>query len=214
MFISQTYCEIRTESHGSLIILNKSQPGCINVSIHIINTEYIMTNPFIMKNTISGENIFKSHPINEEVFFDGGMMITETDTKGIITYTNRNFREMTGYTKEELIGSPHSINRHPDMPKGAFRGMWKTIVQKKVWHGYVKNIRKDGKFYWVIVYIQSKLDENGNIIGFIAGRKIPNRNVIKEIEEKYAELHDDQYMDHKFFMSGELMLDDNTASRG
>ena len=142
-----------------------------------------MNNPLIVTNTITGETIFKSLPVNEEVEFDGGMMITETDTRGIITYANKKFREMTGFTRKELIGSPHNINRHPDMPKGAFRGMWKVISQKKHWRGYVKNMRKDGKYYWVLVYIQPKLDENGELIGFIAVRKAAYREKIKEMEE-------------------------------
>jgi len=79
------------------------------------------------KNLITGLEITKPQPINEEVPFNGGVMITETDKAGIITCANRKFRELTGYTKEELIGTPHSINRHPDMPKAAFKGMWETI---------------------------------------------------------------------------------------
>jgi len=160
----------------------------------------------IIKNTLTGVEIHKSIPVNEEVIFDGGVMITETDTKGIITYANRKFIEMTGFSKEELIGSPHSINRHPDMPKGAFRGMWKTIAAKKVWHGYVKNMRKDGKFYWVIVYVQPKRDENDKVIGYVAGRKVPDMNTVKEVEVKYAEFFDDEFINHKFFMGGELIL--------
>ncbi|RLA82209.1 MAG: aerotaxis receptor Aer [Epsilonproteobacteria bacterium] len=143
--------------------------------------------------------MFKSNPIDEEVIFDGGVMITETDTKGIIIYANRKFREMTGFTKEELIGSPHSINRHPDMPKGAFRGMWKVISAKKHWRGYVKNLRKDGKFYWVLVYIQPKLDKNGKLIGFIAGRKVPFPEPLKEASELYKKLYDDEHIDEEIF---------------
>jgi len=158
-----------------------------------------MNNPLIIENTITGEKIFKMLPIDEEVQFDGGVMITETDTKGIITYANRKFREMTGFSREELIGSPHSINRHPDMPKGAFRGMWKIISAKKYWRGYVKNMRKDGKFYWVLVYIQPKLDEQGELIGFIAGRKIPYPESVKEASELYAKLHGDEHIDDEIF---------------
>ncbi len=165
-----------------------------------------MTNPLIIKNTITDEIILKSLPVDEEVIFDGGIMITETDTKGIITYTNRKFREMTGFTKDELIGSPHSINRHPDMPKGAFKGMWKIIAANKVWHGYVKNMRKDGKFYWAVVYVQPKVDNNNNIIGYASSRKVANRNEIKELEEIYIKLNEDRYINHKFFMSGELIV--------
>ncbi len=159
----------------------------------------MMNNPLIIENTITGEKIFKSQPVDEEVIFDGGVMITETDTRGIITYANRKFREMTGFSKEELIGSPHSINRHPDMPKGAFRGMWKIISSKKKWRGYVKNMRKDGKFYWVLVYIQPKLDENDKIVGFIAGRKIAYPESIEEASALYAKLHGDEHIDDKIF---------------
>jgi PAS domain S-box-containing protein len=172
-----------------------------------------MNNPLIIENTITGEKIFKSLPVDEEVFFDGGIMITETDSNGIITYANRKFREMTGFSKKELIGSPHSINRHPDMPKGAFRGMWKTITDKKIWSGYIKNMRKDGKFYWVHVFIQPKVDENDNIIGYAATRKVAAPEAVKEIEEIYNELYGDEYIDHKFFMSGEVIYGEEIASR-
>ncbi|MDP3265291.1 MAG: PAS domain-containing protein [Sulfuricurvum sp.] len=127
-------------------------------------------------------------PINEEVFFDGRSLISETDTKGIITFVNRKFSEMSGYSKEEVIGQPHSILRHPDMPKAAFEGMWKIIQEGKIWEGYVKNLRKDGKFYWVIVNIVPKKDEAGEIIGYIASRKVPDRNRIKSIEQQYQQM--------------------------
>jgi len=158
-----------------------------------------MDNPLIVENQITKEKIFKCNPIDEEVHFDGGVMITETDTKGIITYANRKFREMTGYSKEELIGSPHSINRHPDMPKGAFRGMWKIISAKKYWRGYVKNLRKDGKFYWVLVYIQPKFDNNDKLVGFVAARKVPYAKSVKEASELYAKLHADEHINDKVF---------------
>jgi PAS domain S-box-containing protein len=145
------------------------------------------------------EKIFKAWPVNEEVIFDGGVMITETDPSGIITYANRKFREMTGFSKEELIGSPHSINRHPDMPKGAFRGMWRKIASRQIWNGYVKNLRKDGKYYWVHVYIQPKLDKNGGITGYIAGRKVVVPQIVKEIERMYKRLYDDTHIDHQYF---------------
>jgi len=158
-----------------------------------------MDNPLIIKNTLTGEIIQKSEPVDEEVVFDGGVMITETDTKGIITYANKKFREMTGFSRKELIGAPHSINRHPDMPKGAFRGMWRIISQKKHWRGYVKNMRKDGKYYWVLVYIQPKLDENGKIIGYIAGRKIAYKKSIEEAKKLYAKYHGDEHINNPVF---------------
>ena len=127
-------------------------------------------------------------PINEEVKFDGRSLISETDTKGIITYGNRKFFEMTGYSKEEILGKPHNILRHPDMPKAAFNEMWKTVQSGTIWEGYVKNLRKDGKFYWVIVNIVPKLNESGKIIGFIASRKVPDKQKLKSVEQNYKEM--------------------------
>ncbi len=142
----------------------------------------------IIKNLKTGAVITKPDPVDEEVPFDGGIMITETDPAGVITYANRKFREMTGYSKEELIGSPHNINRHPDMPKAAFAQMWDTIKRGEMWEGYVKNMRKDGKYYWVIVWIKPKFDDNGNIVGYIAGRKVPDREQVAKYEKIYKQM--------------------------
>ena len=141
-----------------------------------------------IKNIITGKSITKPEPVDEEVPFDGGVMITETDTAGIITYANRKFRELTGYSKEELIGSPHSINRHPDMPKVAFEGMWQTIKGGNYWEGLVKNMTSEGKYYLVEVWIKPKFDENNHIVGYIAGRKIPDRDRMNAALEQYKEM--------------------------
>lgn len=145
-----------------------------------------------IKNIITGKEITKPNPVDIEVPFNGGVMITETDKAGIITYANRKFRELTGYTKEELIGSPHSINRHPDMPKAAFKGMWETIKSGNYWEGFVKNMTNEGKYYLVVVWIKPKVDDNGNITGYIAGRKIPNPVLMKKALNQYKiMMHDD-----------------------
>jgi PAS domain S-box-containing protein len=141
-----------------------------------------------IKNIKTGKEISKPDPVDEEVPFDGGVMITETDTAGIITYANRKFREMTGYSKEELIGAPHNINRHPDMPKAAFKGMWETIKDGNYWEGYVKNMTADGKYYLVVVWIKPKLDAEGNIVGYIAGRKIPDRDAMNAALAQYKSM--------------------------
>ena len=141
-----------------------------------------------IKNIITGKSIEKPDPIDIEVPFDGGVMITETDTAGVIVYANRKFREITGYTREELIGSPHSINRHPDMPKAAFAGMWDAIRAGKYWEGHVKNMTKEGKFYLVVVSIKPKLDKEGKIVGYIAGRKVPDPNAMNEALEHYKKM--------------------------
>lgn len=142
----------------------------------------------IIKNIITGKSITKPEPVDEEVPFEGGVMITETDTAGIITYANRKFRELTGYPKEVLIGSPHSINRHPDMPKAAFKGMWEVIKAGNYWEGLVKNMNSDGRYYLVVVWIKPKFDENNNIIGYIAGRKVPDKGPMDNALALYKEM--------------------------
>ncbi len=134
--------------------------------------------------------IKRPEPIDEEVVFDGRSLITETDLKGTITFVNRKFVEMTGYSKQEAIGQSHNILRHPDMPKAGFEAMWKLIKDGKVWDGYVKNLRKDGKYYWVDVHIVPKKDENGTIIGYIASRKVTSPKQLENIIIQYKKLRD------------------------
>lgn len=135
----------------------------------------------------------RPQPTNIEVKFEGGNMITETDLHGKITFINRLFMQMTGYTKEELIGEPHSIIRHPDMPRECFEGMWKCIQKGHPWEGYVKNLRKDGAYYWVVVTVTPKFDENGKLCGFIAVRKPPGAMTLEEIKIKYQEMLETEY---------------------
>lgn len=131
-------------------------------------------------------------PIDEEVLFDGRSLISETDLRGVVTYVNRKFTEMALYTKEEAIGQPHSILRHPDMPRAAFEGMWKVIQEGKIWEGYVKNLRKDGRYYWVVVHIVPKKNESGEIIGYIASRKVPDRIRLQTIISQYKQMIEEE----------------------
>ena len=84
-------------------------------------------------------------PIDEGYTFKDGLIVSSTDMKGIITYANRKFCEIAGYSKQELVGKNHNIVRHPDMPKAAFQEVWDTIEAGKDWTGIVKNLRKDGR---------------------------------------------------------------------
>ncbi len=128
---------------------------------------------------------------NEEGL-DARALITRTDKKGIITFASKAYRDMTKYSKDELIGKPHSIVRHPLMPEAAFKEMWDTIQQGKHWEGMVRNLRKDGKYYWVVVQIDP-IDENGNtvydnpdkIAGYVAVRREPTREEIQEADKLY-----------------------------
>ena len=101
---------------------------------------------------------------------DEFLIVSKTDTKGIITYVNKSFCKISGYSKEELIGKPHNIIRHPDMPKKVFKEMWDTIKQGKIWRGVIKNRKKDGGFYWVDSGIMPIKNSKGEIVEYIALR--------------------------------------------
>lgn len=85
----------------------------------------------------------------ETIVPENELIISRTDLKGNITYVNDTFAQISGYSKEELIGKPHNIVRHPDMPKKVFQDVWETIKKGKKWEGIIKNLRKDHGFYWV-----------------------------------------------------------------
>ncbi len=114
---------------------------------------------------------------------DKSSIVSKTDLKGIITYANDMFCEVSGYTQEELIGSSHNIVRHPDVPKEAFREMWRTIRAKKIWKGVVKNRRKDGSYYIVNATIIPILDNKNEIIEYVAVR-----HDITELEDNKEEI--------------------------
>lgn len=126
--------------------------------------------------------------LDEEFLFQGRVIISETDLKGVITYANRKFCDISGYSKDELIGKPHNIIRHPDMPKEAFSKVWSTIQSGQIWHGLVKNLRKDGKFYWVETEILPSKDEDGNVTGYLAARKPASRKDVEETSEMYRKM--------------------------
>jgi aerotaxis receptor len=126
-------------------------------------------------------------PINEEFIFDKGLILSSTNIKGIITYANRKFCEISGYTKDELIGHNHNMIRHPDMPKATFKELWETIQSGKEWTGIVKNLRSDGKYYWVYTHISPMITED-TVTGYAAARRPASSTEIEETSELYANM--------------------------
>jgi len=118
---------------------------------------------------------------------DGVVIVTKTDLKGVITYCNNAFVEISGLNREDIIGSPHNIVRHPDMPPEVFADLWKTIKSNKPWQGVVKNRRSDGSFYWAISNV-TPLQENGKITGYVAFRYKATREQINSVADAYREL--------------------------
>lgn len=123
----------------------------------------------------------------ETPFPDGKLIVSTTDVDGYITKANEAFVYMSGYTKEELIGLPHYVLRHPDMPPVAFKGLWDDLAETGKWKGYVKNLRKDGGFYWVYASVIANI-RKGQLVGYTSVRRRPSRTRVNECIELYKTL--------------------------
>lgn len=123
----------------------------------------------------------------ETSFPDGRLITSRTDLNGIITHANDAFVIMSGWERDEIIGQPHHILRHPDMPKTAFNDLWQTVQRGEKWNGYVKNLRKDGGFYWVYATVIPNI-RNGQIMGYTSVRRKPSRDRIEEVQQIYQDL--------------------------
>lgn len=123
----------------------------------------------------------------ETPYPEGRLIVSTTDPNGLITHVNQSFVQMAGYSAEELIGAPHSILRHPEMPPAAFKDLWDTVSQGKKWQGYVKNLRKDGGFYWVKATVIPNV-RNGRIVSYTSVRRKPSRTKVEECMALYPTL--------------------------
>ena len=123
----------------------------------------------------------------ERPYPDGKLIISRTDLNGVLTHVNDAFVEISGYTEGELIGKPQCILRHPDMPKAAYADLWNTIKAGKKWHGYVKNLCKDGSHYWVYATVVPNV-RRGETVGYTSVRRKPSRSKIEEAIKQYAAL--------------------------
>ncbi len=125
----------------------------------------------------------------ETIYRDSAVLISKTDTRGVITYANADFIEVSGYSANELIGKSHNIVRHPDMPPEAFADLWKQVQAGKLWHGFVKNRCKNGNYYWVEANV-TPITEHGEITGYLSVRTRPSRAQINEADALYARMRD------------------------
>lgn len=122
----------------------------------------------------------------EVPFPDGRLIVSRTNLEGIITHANEAFVEMSGHEREDLIGAPQHILRHPDMPQAAFKDLWETVKRGEKWHGYVKNLRKDGKHYWVYATVVPNV-RGAVTTGYTAVRRKASRRRVAEAEALYAQ---------------------------
>ncbi len=119
-----------------------------------------------------------------EVLYDDLYLLSETDEKGIVTYASESFLKVANLAHDELIGQPHNVVRHPDMPRVAFKGLWDDVQNKGFWTGFVKNARKGGGYYWVYATVLKDVDKNGKI-KYVSIRTKPSRDDIKKYDQLY-----------------------------
>lgn len=152
-------------------------------------------------------------PTSHEVVMDeNDFIVSKTDLRGKITYGNRIFIEMSGYTEEELLGAPHNIIRHPDMPRVVFKLLWKTIAQKQEIFAYVKNLSKDGSYYWVFANVTPSYDKDGAHNGYLSVRRKPSAEALKVIIPLYQKLLAEQQT--RGIEASERLLEKILAEKG
>ncbi len=125
----------------------------------------------------------------EIAFPKGKYIVSKTDLKGIITYANEAFVELSGFTRDELMGKNHNMVRHPDMPPQAFQWLWDTVKENRPWTGIVKNRAKNGDHYWVRAFVVP-VRKNDQTIGYMSVRTEPSREEVRQAEELYKKLND------------------------
>lgn len=134
----------------------------------------------------------------ERTFGTDEIIVSKTDTKGRIIYANEVFLRMAGYSEARILNQPHSIIRHPDMPRCVFKLLWDTIETGKEIFAYVKNRAANGDHYWVLAHVTPTFDKSGNIVSYHSNRRSPRREAVEKAEALYKQLlaieqgHDDR----------------------
>ncbi len=123
----------------------------------------------------------------ETILDEYTFLVSETDEKGIIKFANNDFCKIAGYSLEELMGKPHNMVRHNDMPKVAFKDLWETVKKGNIWTGYVKNATKDGGYYWVFATVYPFVSCDGTN-GYLSCRKKASDEEIKIHDNLYKQL--------------------------
>lgn len=128
---------------------------------------------------------------HEQVLDTKDFLVSETDSKGRITFANDEFCKYSGYTIEELLGQPHNIARHPDMPKAAFEDLWKSVKSGEKWRGFVKNLAKDGSYYWVYATVFPFVSCDGTN-GYVSCRRKASQEEVQAHEVLYKKMREEQ----------------------
>ena len=131
--------------------------------------------------------IYRPIVLDEEIKFSKKkFIVSKTDLKGKIIFTNKNFCEVSGYDEAELMGAPHNVLRHPDMPRAVFFVVWQALKAGQPISGVIKNLAKSGEYYWVIADLEPQFDLKGEVVALTAFRRAAPQDVIDTTEELYA----------------------------
>lgn len=132
-------------------------------------------------------------PTGVERFFGRDeIIVSKTDPRGRITYANQVFLHIAGYAEHEVLGRPHSLVRHPDMPRSVFKLLWDTIEAGREIFAYVKNMAKNGDHYWVFAHVTPTFDEKGRIVGYHSNRRCPERAAVAAAAQLYEALREEE----------------------
>jgi PAS domain S-box-containing protein len=145
---------------------------------------------------------------HERTFAEDEIIVNKTDVKGIITYANTTFLKVALYSEEEILGQPHNIIRHPDMPRCVFKLLWDTIESGSEIFAYVKNMAKNGDFYWVFAHVTPSFNSAKQIVGFHSSRRLPDRRQVQTADGLYRKLkqEENKYSDWKKGMAASAEL--------
>ncbi len=162
-------------------------------------------------NSNTGEPIEREEAREEEYVYKGKALIVETNPEHTIVYANKCFSVACGYSKEELIGSPHCMHLHPEMPAGIFKDACRLTDKGKTWSGLVQNVDKSGISYWTEMLIQPKVNERGKIVGYMATRREMDASKLSEVKEEYESMRALGEETIKGQFSGEVYLGDRAC---
>ncbi len=124
----------------------------------------------------------------ERRFPDDQILVSKTDLRGKITYVSQSFVEVAGFAEDQLIGAPHSVIRHPDMPRAIFHLLWDQLQQQREIFAYVKNLTWSGDHYWVLAHVTPTFGRDGSVLGYHSNRRTASRSALARIEPLYRTL--------------------------
>jgi len=152
----------------------------------------------------------------ERLFNKEDLIVSKTDLQGRITYANKLFIDLAGYDEGELLGRPHAIVRHPDMPRSVFKLLWDTIRAGKEIFAYVVNLSRNGDHYWVLAHVTPSFDSNGQVVGFHSNRRYPDPEALRHIQPLYRQMVDaeNQSKGPSALAAGAEVLQKTLAIRG